>query len=174
MNAMLLAEELSDLGADFAYTAHFESDSMCRLSAKKQYMAQSSNIGANSVNTRVNGGSRVKQLCLVCLAPLFCFLDSAPPRKARPEVHPAKAHCKGHVTCLRAWVQRHQPCSIHQYAPRLFVIHYSLQQHHHHDSKFTTWFGARGSFVGIPTRVHLDRWPVCLPGNHSLTAEAQC
>lgn len=91
------AEELSDLGADSAYTAHVESDFKCRLAAKKQYMAESSTIGANSVNTRLNRESRVKQLCLVCLAPLLCSstLDSAPPRKVRPEVHPARPIARG-------------------------------------------------------------------------------
>jgi hypothetical protein len=42
--AMLSAEELSDLGADSAYTALIESGFKCRLAAKKQYMAESSTI----------------------------------------------------------------------------------------------------------------------------------
>jgi len=42
--AMLSAEELSDLGADSAYTTQIESGFKCRLAAKKQHMAESSTI----------------------------------------------------------------------------------------------------------------------------------
>jgi hypothetical protein len=58
--AMLSAEELSDLGADSAYTTQIESGFKCRLAAKKQYIAESSPNGVNSENTRLDRGSRVK------------------------------------------------------------------------------------------------------------------
>lgn len=81
---MLSAEELSDLGADSAYTAHIESDLNCRLAAKKQYMAESSAIGANSVNTRLNRGSRLSSEATVsCVSCSFVLLP-------QPRFCPAK------------------------------------------------------------------------------------
>lgn len=145
IKAMLSAEELSDLGADSAYTAHIESDLNCRLAAKKQYMAESSAIGANSVNTRLNRGSRLSSEATVsCVSCSFVLLPQprfCPAKEGTARGSPGRPIARGRG---RSWALGPNTNTnanlLHQYlhVRHLFFKRYSLQQHHHDDSKVTT------------------------------------